>query len=118
MRAASRGGLFLLLALTGCEPDVELLGRVLESDGGVPPSTRVELRCSGGPQSAVPQATQTDALGRFALRGRGCLPTACVLLAGEGLGRGETQVMEWCKKTAPSCGAGTCNGAQVLLKLP
>lgn len=107
----------LLVLLCGCDPDVELVGKVLATDGGVSPGTPVRLECTGGPQKAVPASTVTTPQGRFALRGTGCLPTDCKLIAGEGLDRGEAQLMEFCRKTAPSCGAGTCSAADVTLKL-
>ena len=117
-RAGVRGGLLLLLLLTGCPPDVEILGTVLAADGGIPPSTKVELTCTGGAQVSLPKSVQTDALGRFALRGTGCLPPSCVLSSGAGFRRVEENLMEWCKKSAPSCGPGTSTNASVTLVLP
>ena len=108
----------LVLLLCGCDPDVEILGKVLAADGGVPGSTKVELTCTGGAQLAVPSSTQTDALGRFALRGTGCLPPSCVLSTGAGFRKVEEHLMEWCKKSAPGCAPGTCTAASVTLVLP
>ena len=110
--------LLLLLLLCGCDPDVEILGKVMAADGGVPPSTKVELICTGGAQLAVPSSVQTDALGRFALRGTGCLPPSCVLSTGAGFRKVEAHLMEWCKKSALGCAAGTCTAASVTLVLP
>ena len=106
------------LLLGGCDPDVEILGKVVGSDGGIPPPTRVELSCTGGPQLSVPRSVQSDSQGRFVLKGVGCLPPSCVLSSGEGYRRVEENLMEWCKKSAPQCAPGTCSAASVTLMLP
>lgn len=110
--------LLLGMLLVGCDPDVEILGKVLAADGGVPPSTKVELSCTGGTQAAVPHSVQTDASGRFSLRGSGCLPPSCVISTGSGFRKVEARLMEWCTKSAPSCAPGTCTAASVTLILP
>ena len=63
-------------------------------------------------------SAESDAQGRFALRGVGCLPPSCVLSTGEGFRRAEANLMEWCKKSAPGCAPGTCSAASVTLTLP
>jgi hypothetical protein len=118
-RRGMRRWLGVLLALAcGCDPAVEILGRVVAADGGLPPPTKVELNCTGGSQLSVPRSVQSDAQGRFALRGVGCLPPSCVLSTGEGFRRVEEHLMEWCKKSAPGCAAGSCSAASVTLTLP
>lgn len=108
----------LLALLCGCDPDIEILGTVVASDGGVPSATLVELSCTGGPQLAVPKTAATDSKGRFALRGSGCLPPSCVLFTGAGFRRAEVHLMEWCKASSPSCAPGTCTSASVTIVLP
>lgn len=108
----------LLTLVCGCDPEVEIRGKVVAGDGGVPPVTRVELTCTGGAQLAVPTSAQTDNEGRFALRGKGCLPSSCVLSSGVGFRKTEQNLMEWCTKSAPSCPAGSCIAASVTLQLP
>lgn len=110
--------LLVLLALCGCDPDVAITGSVLASDGGVPPSTLVELNCPGAPVLKVASSAQTDGQGRFALRGTGCLPSSCVVFTGSGFRRSEQPLMEWCKKSAPGCAPGSCTEASVTLVLP
>ena len=108
----------LLTLMCGCDPEVEITGKVVASDGGIPAATRVELTCTGGAQLAVPNSVQTDSQGRFALKGKGCLPSSCVLSSGAGFRRTEQNLMEWCTKSAPSCPAGSCIAASVTLLLP
>lgn len=108
----------VLLVLSGCDPIVEISGKVVAADGGIPPSTKVELSCTSGAQQAVARSAQTDSQGRFLLQGKGCLPSSCVLLTGAGFRRVEESLMAWCKKTAPSCSPGTCTTASVTLVLP
>ncbi len=107
----------VVLLLCGCDPEIELVGKVLAADGGIPPTTKVELTCTGGTQSAVPRSAQTDSQGRFTLQGKGCLPSSCMLVTGAGFRRVEESLMEWCKKSSPSCGPGTCTNASVTLVL-
>lgn len=108
----------LVLLLSACDPTIEITGKVLASDGGVPPSTKVELSCTGATQATVPRAVQTDSHGRFSLGGVGCLPPSCVLFSGAGFRKVETHLMEWCTRSAPGCPAGSCTGAAVTLVLP
>lgn len=118
LKTSTRAWLLASALLCGCDPEVEILGKVISADGGVPPSTKVELACTGGPQRSLPGSVQTDPQGHFALRGVGCLPPSCVLFTGAGFRRVEENLMEWCKKSAPSCGPGTCTHASVTLRLP
>ena len=113
-----RAHLLGVLLLAACDPEVEIAGKVLAADGGIPPSTKVELACTGGAQLSLPKSVQTDSLGHFVLRGTGCLPPSCVLFSGTGLRRTEENLMEWCRKSAPRCGPGTCTNASVTLVLP
>ena len=108
----------LLTVLCGCDPEVEIVGKVVASDGGVPGATKVELTCTGGAQLAVPNSVQTDDQGHFVLKGKGCLPSSCVLSSGAGFRRTEQNLMEWCTRSAPSCPAGSCIAASVTLLLP
>ena len=107
----------VVLLLCGCDPDIELVGKVIAADGGVPPTTKVELTCTGGAQLAVPRFTQTDSQGRFSLQGKGCLPSSCVISTGAGYRLVEENLMEWCKKSSPRCGPGTCTNASVTIVL-
>jgi hypothetical protein len=107
-----------LLVLSGCDPEVAIVGTVLAEDGGVPPSTRVELSCPGASQLEVPSSTQTDSRGRFSLKGKGCPPSSCTVSTGAGFRRVEQPLMEWCKKSAPGCAPGSCTEASVTLVLP
>lgn len=109
---------FVVLVLCGCDPEVEIVGSVFSADGGAAANTKVELKCTGGPQLAVPTSVETDRNGRFKLTGKGCLPSSCVLSSGEGFRRSEQHLMEWCKKSAPSCAPGSCTNAAVTLTLP
>ena len=118
MKTSTTRWLVVLLALCGCDPAVEILGNVVAADGGVPLPTKVDLNCTGGAQLSVPRSVQSDAQGRFALRGVGCLPPSCVLSTGEGFRRVEANLMEWCRKSAPGCAPGTCSAASVTLTLP
>jgi hypothetical protein len=113
-----RAGVLLLALLSGCDPEVEIAGTVTTSDGGLAANTKVELNCTGGTQLAVPKFVQTDSAGRFKLKGKGCLPSSCTLSSGAGFRRAEQPLMEWCTRSAPSCPAGSCIGAQVNLVLP
>lgn len=108
----------LLLLLSACDPEVLITGKVLAADGGIPPSTKVELSCTGATKAEVPYAVQTDSQGRFSLKGTGCLPPSCVLFSGAGFRKVETHLMEWCTKSAPGCAPGSCTGAAVTLVLP
>lgn len=107
----------LLLALSGCDPEVAIVGWVLTDDGGVPPSTKVELSCPGAAKLTV-RATQTDRQGRFSLKGTGCPPSSCMVTTGAGFRRVQQPLMEWCKKSAPGCAPGSCTEATVTLVLP
>lgn len=108
----------VLLALSGCDPEIEITGTIYANDGGVAAGTKVDLACTGTSKFTMPLSVQADRNGRFSLKGTGCLPSTCVVSSGAGFRKVEQPLMESCTKSAPSCPAGSCVNASVNLTLP
>lgn len=105
-----------MLELVACDPGIYVDGTVLK-DGKPLVGAKVGVYCQEAHFSELDDVT-TDAQGRFAMHGLGCLPNNCVVRAEQNEFVGSVAVGAGCKRNRIGCRApANCNEASVVLQM-